>query len=449
MERIIPDDDELPGFGERSSPIANATGCDSAGTTDDETSIQRLSALPPLEYDRRREEEAKHLGIRVSTLDAEVQKRRAEAKPVESACGFSLDDPELWPDLVDGAELLDDLRARVRRHLILPAGADIAVALWILYTHAHDAASISPILAVTSPTPECGKTTLLTLLGALVSRPLPTSNITSAALFRSVEKWRPCILVDEADTFLGDNDDLRGILNSGHNRHSAWVIRTVGEDHEPRPFATWAPKAIALIGRLAATLESRSIHIELRRISEGEHVDRLRNDRLGSLAPCRRKAWRWASDNMVPLRGADPDVPTAIRGRAEDNWRPLLAIADLAGSEWPQMARTAAESLSAGRKGETAGIMLLRDIYNLFGEQSVDRLKSEEIAEALGAKEDRPWPEWKSGKPITPRQVARLLEPFGVAPTTIRTMSGTAKGYLAHQFDDAFRRYLPDRSVTP
>lgn len=45
--------------------------------------------------------------------------------------------------------------------------------------------------------------------------------------------WKPTMLIDEADTFLCDNDELRGVLNTGHTRATAYVIRTVGEDHEP------------------------------------------------------------------------------------------------------------------------------------------------------------------------------------------------------------------------
>ena len=75
----------------------------------------------------------------------------------------------------------------------------------------------------------CGKTTLLDVLGRLVRRPLPTANVTSSAVFRVVEAYRPTLLVDEADTFLRDNDELRGIINSGH-RHGGCVLRTVGDD---------------------------------------------------------------------------------------------------------------------------------------------------------------------------------------------------------------------------
>jgi putative DNA primase/helicase len=141
---------------------------------------------------------------------------------------------------------MDNLVRTIESHVILPSGAAIATALWVIHAHAHDQAQISPILAISSPTPECGKTTLLNLIGALVPRPQAASNITPAAVFRTVEKYRPCLLVDEADTFLKNSDDLRGILNSGHNRQSAFIIRSVGDDHDPRPFRTWGPKAIAV-----------------------------------------------------------------------------------------------------------------------------------------------------------------------------------------------------------
>lgn len=157
----------------------------------------RLAALAPIEYDRCRTAEAKQLGIRTSTLDTEVKRLRGEAEPEHGGGAVLLDDPEPWPAPATGAELLNELVAATRRYLVVPPSAAEVIALWIVHAHAHDTASISPILGVTSPTPECGKTTLLTFLGAVVLRPLPASNITTAALFRGVEKCRPSLLIDE------------------------------------------------------------------------------------------------------------------------------------------------------------------------------------------------------------------------------------------------------------
>lgn len=175
---------------------------------------------------------------------------------------MEFEEPEPWPESVNGAVLLDDLLATCQRYLILPDGAGVALCLWIIHSWAHDAAHVSPVLGITSPSMRCGKSNVLKLLGALVYRTLHTSSITAAALFRAVEKWRPTLLIDEADSFLGDKEELRGVLNSGHSRSGAFVIRTVGKDFEPRRFSTWAPKAIAMIGKLPGTLADRSIRIE-------------------------------------------------------------------------------------------------------------------------------------------------------------------------------------------
>ena len=429
---------------------ANGTEAPLPSPAGDDAEIGCLAALSPLEYDRRRAKEAKRLGVRLGTLDKLARQRGAEAD-ANAAGGSSVafPEPEPWPEPVAGNVLLSDLADVFARHLVLPESAADTLALWVLHAHAHATAAISPILAITSPTPECGKTTCLTILGALVPRPLPASNITSAALFRAVEKWSPTVLVDEADTFLRDSDELRGVLNSGHNRGAAYVIRTVGDDHEPRHFKTWAPKAIALIGKLPDTLASRTIPIELRRMALGETVEPIRADRLDHLTPFARMAARWASDNATVLRQTEPAMPVGVTGRRADNWRHLFALAEAAGDEWRERARRAAEALGASEAGETAAITLLSDIRAIFEERGADRISSEDLATALGAMVDRAWSEWgKAGKPITQRGIAKLLEPFKIKPDSIRVGPATPKGYLLKRFEDAFHRYLPDRSAT-
>src|SRR5262249_8887595 len=147
-------------------------------------------------------------------------------------------------------------------------------------------------LGVRSPTKQCGKTTLLDVIGRLVLRPLPTANVTAAAIFRVVEGHRPTLLVDEVDTFLHENDELRGILNSGH-RKGGTVLRTVGDDFEVRAFGTYAAVAIALIGALPDTLHDRAVTVDLKRRLPSEKVDPFRPDRANNLDVLARKAARW------------------------------------------------------------------------------------------------------------------------------------------------------------
>jgi hypothetical protein len=277
-----------------------------------------------------------------------------------------------------------------------------------------------------------------------VPKPLLTSNVTTAALFRTIDKFRPTLLIDEADTFLGGNEELRGILNSGHFRPAAQVIRAVGKTFEPRLFSTWAPKAIALIGRLPATLEDRSVVVPLKRRARHEHVDKLQLHRLWELEVLCQKAARFARDIRPQLATADPQVPEELNDRAADNWRPLLAISDCAGGEWPNRARHVARVLSGEGEEDTGdAIQLLSDIRAYFAALNRDRASSANLAFHLGSLEDRPWKEWRGMRPISTTQVAALLKPFEIRPTKIRIGEATLQGYYTSDFADAFDRYLP------
>ncbi|MGH9353223.1 MAG: DUF3631 domain-containing protein, partial [Terriglobia bacterium] len=260
------------------------------------------------------------------------------------------------------------------------------------------------------------------------------------------EKYSPTLLIDEADTFLRDSDELRGVLNSGHRRRSAVVIRTVGDDFEPRQFCTWAPKAIALIGKLPPTLADRSLTIALRRREPGESIERWRDNSYPEL---RRKLARLVADNEAVLAEARPDLPADLHDRARDNWEPLLAIADLAGGEWPKRSRQSAKVLSAP-DDESTSTMLLEDLQSLFRTRDAPRFTSAEICEHLAALEDRPWPEFgRTQKPITPRQLAGRLTPFGIHPSQGRRGESNWRGYDVSDFADAFTRYLQSPRATP
>lgn len=405
--------------------------------------LDELAELPPESRTRTKlKETADALDLSVSDVRAAIKERERERETREAADDL-LADVEPWPDEVAGADLLDELADAAQRYIVLSDHVDVAMALWTVHSYGHDAAEHSPILAFSSPDKRCGKTTALNFLAQVARRPLPSANITAAALFRATEKFQPTLLIDEADTFLRQSDELRGILNSGHAKASAYVIRTVGDDYEPRQFRTWAPKAIALIGNMPATLADRSILVPMRRKRETETVERLRSGNPDLLELARRCA-RWVADTGL---NADPELPAGLNDRAADNWRPLLAIADAVGGPWPEYARKAAAVLSGGVEDESARTQLLTDFRVLFRER--DRWPSADVVARLVDMEDRPWPEWKHGKPITTRQVARLLADYDIKPRVLRLGTGTARGYQRDQFEDAFSRYLPDRSVTP
>jgi putative DNA primase/helicase len=405
-----------------------------------EVEIKQLADMLPLDYCRVRKMVAKRLGIGVGELDGLVRHVR-QASSVD-------DDPKHW-DVepyaapVDGARLLSELKSTFERYLVLPPHVPEAMALWEMHTWTIDACDISPYLALISPERRCGKTTVLKLLNRLTRRAALASNITPAALFRYIEAKYPTLLIDEFDAALKDNDEMRGILNSGHSREAAFCIRCEGEDNHPKRFSTWAPKALAAIKKIPDTLMDRSIVVPMRRKKKTETRHRYRDRDDDDFRRLRSQALRWANDNIESLRDAEPKVPDALNDRAADNWRPLLAIADRAGGEWPKLARAAALVLSGDdATDDTEGVQLLADIRSIFAERKSVRLTSADLAATLVAIEGRPWAECRNGKPLTPHGLARLLKPFRVMPTTMRFGDGTAKGYQLSDFKECFEAYL-------
>ena len=437
-------------------PDGTSTTTPPPDSNGDNAEIERLAALNSLDYDRQRATAAKALGIRADTLDKLVKDARGEPDKAGNGGGTALTFPDVepWPEAVDGAALLNELTASVRRFLSLPEHAAPAIALWTAYSfvvvaHGH----IAPTLAITSPEKRCGKSTLLTWLYRLVDKPLLAANITAAAIFRTVDACKPTLLIDEADSFLGETgDELRGILNSGHGKETAFVVRTVGDEHEPRRFSTWGAKAVALIGKLDgkfSTLADRSIEVQLRRKLPTERLEKLRHAEPEHWPRLVARCARFAADNGAALGKARPDIPDFLHDRAADNWEPLLAIADAAGGHWPRLARSVALALSGGvdttdaAAGDSLGVQLLTDLRRHFDERPATAYSTAELLQYLNEIDDAPWCSFSKGKAMTARQIARLLRPYDIRPDDIRLGDAVVKGYTAVDFMDAFSRYIP------
>jgi putative DNA primase/helicase len=427
----------------RAATVAKAEieeGCDG----DSQAKIAALAELGELAYQRCRVSEAKVLGVPVAALDKLVRRCRGEKKA--AALPHWHVDPS--GTAVSGAELLDDIEKTFRRYIVLSKGAAKALTLWTLHAWTMDAGDISPFMVLVSPTKRCGKTSVLIILYYLTPRSELASNISASAIFRYIQETRPTLLIDEADTFVRDNEEMRGILNSGHTKAAAHVIRNVevNGEHKPRRFSTWAPKAIATIRALADTLEDRAIVITLQRKPKTAVVARLRKRDSDEFATLRRQAAQWAADNFEKLADPDPDVPEALNDRAADNWRPLLAIADLAGGRWPQRAREAACQLSGeGHESSSNNVELLADIKAAFGDADV--IRSADLVAKLIADPERPWAEWKHGRSLTQKQLAGLLTPFQVVSVTVHPPGlPDGKGYRRADFEPIWAAYCPGQN---
>ncbi|HHP4494799.1 TPA: DUF3631 domain-containing protein [Acinetobacter baumannii] len=404
--------------------------------------IKKLAELTMIEYELKREGEAKRLGLRASKLDEFVKLyRRTDVKDV------FFEEVSMWHEVVDGTVLLEEIENTIKKFIISEPHIATAAALWIVFTWCIEVMKIAPIACITAPEKRCGKTQLLHLIGRLVKRPQTVVSITTSALFRMISEYTPTLLIDEADTFIKDNEELRGILNGGHDRQSSYVYRTVGDEHKVGRFNVWGAKAISGIGHLPDTLRDRSILLELRRKKKTEVVERLRRAPEESFSVLRQKLCRWAEDNMDVLKNSQTSLPDELNDRAQDNWEPLLAIADCVGGNWGEKARQCALIMnSTDQDPQSVGESLLTDIKKVFDQRNVDQLSTDELIKGLCEDEASRWRTFDYGKAISPRQLANRLRTFRIKPCTVRAKSttgkDTCKGYALKDFKDAFSSYL-------
>jgi hypothetical protein len=311
----------------------------------------------------------------------------------------------------------------------------VAVTLWALHTHIYDRFAVTPRLALTSPVRGCGKTTLLMLLDKLAAKPMKADAISSAAIYHSVDREHPTLLIDEADNldfaFAGR---LRAVFNSGHRKGGNVTLLDRGH---PRSYSTFSPLAVAGIGTFPLPLMHRSVVIPMQRHDGRVALKRFDEEDCDELNYAYQESCLWA--RTVALE-RNPKMPPQLRNRAADNWRVLIAIADSFGPEWSQKAQVAALEFARSHQDEDAAVVLLSDIRGIFDARRVDRLPSVTLVAALVDMADAMWCEWRGlrgdqqPRRLSQGELARLLRPFGISPRVIwpaNRVPGTksARGY--------------------
>jgi hypothetical protein len=405
---------------------------------------------------------------------------RGAAQPSDAGHAPDPDMPEAMPDTPiaawlgapppgsvkrPGNEVLDGVVAFLTRFIRFPnKHCAVVVALWYCHTHVADRLYVTPRLILSSAEAGSGKTRVLEIGQYLVHKPEMTISITTAAIFRLLLEEPVTLLFDEIDAVFtskggGNNEDLRGLLNAGYKR-TATVSRCVGDAKamKVQRFPVYAPVALAgIAGRMPNTITTRAITIHMRKASEDEPIeDFMEEDVEREARPIREEMAAWANSVADKVATARPERPDGVRNRAAEIWRPLLALADEAGGDWPAKARAACTHFVVDTAADaelTTGVRLLADLYGLFAERDTDRLASAEILSALCALEESQWADMGDGKPLNARKLAAELARYGVRSVTFDTATGSkARGYVTYEttggqaqtgLADAWSRYLP------
>jgi hypothetical protein len=352
---------------------------------------------------------------------------------------------------VSGDALLNETMTYLQRFVAYPSKHHaIAHALWVLHAHMMDNWDSTPRLCFLSPEPGSGKSRALEVTEPLVPRPVESVNVSPAYLFRKVgdPDGRPTILYDEIDTVFGpkagDNEEIRGLLNAGHRKHSmAGRCKTVGKEIVTEEIPAYCAVALAGLGNLPDTILTRAVVVPMRRRAPNETVEPYRkrtNGVEGNFIRDRMEAW--AEDIGPKIMGKFPHLPDEVVDRDADVWEALIAIADAAGGEWPEKARVSAVTLvtQSKERNESLGIKLLKDLYDIWGVGK--HMFTENIVDALCELDESPWGNIK-GERISFNLLANLLKPYGVKSHQVKINGISKKGYSKTDLYDPWQRYLP------
>jgi hypothetical protein len=89
---------------------------------------------------------------------------------------------------------------------------------------------------------------------------------------------------------------------------------------------------------------------------------------------------------------------------------------------------------------------LLKDIRAVFGDDA-DLVRSADLVTKLTADPERPWAEWKRGKPLSQKQLGGLLRPFGICSVIVGPLGAQTRGYRRWQFEEAWTAYCPEATA--
>ncbi len=360
-----------------------------------------------------------------------------------------MEDQDLKNALTETEELL-------RKLIVLKLDAHYwALTLWIAFCYSIPQFDHAPRLCFWSPEKRCGKSLALEVVSHLLPNPLMTSSISSASLFRILDRDNSkVILIDESDTVFGRNGDkekaeaLRQLLNASFKRGQS-VIRCEPPKYEPREFKIFAPIALAGIGTSAIpeTVADRALMIEMRRMLPNEQILEFESDEVEKyFFPIKEKLQNFATENESSYRELRPELPReSLNPRARDLWKPLYKVAECAGDEWIKKALLASVALSSGESDPeeaSLSLRLLSDTREVFTE---DQITTKDLIERLRGLEESPWAYLER---FNPSVLAHLLKNYSIKPKPFS--GGKVRGYYRKSFEDPWNRYLdPVQTVTP
>ncbi len=265
---------------------------------------------------------------------------------------------------IPGTDVLAFARGWLGRYAAWPSEAALdAVTLWAVHAAARDESRAliwraTPRLLLTSAESGSGKSTVMDLLGIMLDGRGRMPKVTPAKFAEVIGGHQETAFIDEARLMFGAGSasrELQGLLLAGYTRRSTYAV--AGKDLSLFGPVCYAGKddliALAQPGTSLGDLMTRSIVVEMFRPAElvreldedGEAFGEALARALTAWCAQERDALRARAAELGQAGGADL---TGDGGRTAQIWRPLFAVADVAGGDWPELARQAHDDLAAG-----------------------------------------------------------------------------------------------------
>ena len=361
--------------------------------------------------------------------------------------------------------LINEITDFYRQYLHTSPGQLDILALWTLHSYCFLEAPFSPSLNIHSRHKQSGKTLCLQLLTLLCEDSWMHTAAAPSLLLRQLTNEEPnsfvgTLLLDDCHATFGSsrmNIKLQGLLTARFQHDARFTIEFKDQDDQ-RDFneiPVYFPMAFAGQGRIHTCLAERSIPITLEPKPPGSPCRPFRffdaQKSIRNLAE-RLREWGATTDklfaNIVPYKEAQ--FPPELSWRQRDCAEPLLHIADFIGGEWPERARQALVNIFALAAFEDfySSRQILSDLQDIFAEKgNPEWMSSADLLEHLHTLDDRHWDEWNKGKPMVPKNLAGLLEPFGIHPKNNRTGPDNKKVIKGYKREDLEATLLGNKAV--
>ncbi len=379
---------------------------------------------------------------------------------------------EVWPEPVPST-CIDDAVRDLLTHIHLGEDYGWLELLWLLHSMDYQIWNKTPRLIITAPMKGCGKSTNLDVLVAMADKAIDAGSCTPAAYVAYASRECQAFFIDESDlTFgKGGNSEMTRCLNTGYERgkpHRKTEPR--GNQHVPVCKPVYSPAVlagIALETKMEDATLDRSIIINMDMAKRHQLPEPYKPKKhLQKFQEHGRKLKRWMMDNREAIESQEPRYFPMDNFRIEDNFEPLLCIAQVHSEELADRVRRVAKELDSNGSYENPGLKAIADLhawkevhkYRLTPEWEfnvcIKGIGPEATKKALielhslDADGEKPWENFhperlESARHIQAREVTKLLKDVGVPKVSIRA-GHSIYAYRWEDIDRVYRQYFEE-----